>query len=306
MTRLWDKGAPLDARVLAYTAGDDYLLDERLVHYDVQASLAHAHMLHDQQLLSAQDLAAIRTGLNELAQSHARGEWHIELADEDGQTALETRLTQKIGVAGARIHLGRSRNDQVLTALRLYLLDTTRELATAARQVANALDDLAAREAGTVLPGYTHMQQAMPSSVPLWAGGFATEIRDDADGLEGVLLRLDRNPLGSAAGYGAPGLPLDRDATTPGVGFQLDADSGDGGAAVARQGRSTSALRDNPADAGPGTLRRRRAAVLHPGVRLHWPGGCVHHRVVHHAAEAQPRCLRAAARPHCHRTCRAG
>ena len=219
MTRLWDKGAPLDARVLAYTAGDDYLLDERLVRYDVLASLAHARMLHDQKLLSAGDLAAITAGLNELAQSHARGEWRIELADEDGQTALESRLTQKIGEAGARIHLGRSRNDQVLTALRLYLRDATRELAAAARRVAAALDEFGARESGTLLPGYTHMQQAMPSSVPLWAGGFAAEIRDDADNLEGVLRRLGRNPLGSAAGFGAPGLPLDRDATTKALGF---------------------------------------------------------------------------------------
>jgi argininosuccinate lyase len=219
MTRLWDKGAPLDARVLAYTAGDDYLLDERLVPYDVRASLAHARMLHTQNLLSAADLAAITAGLNDLAQAHANGQWRIELADEDGQSALETRLTQKIGPAGARIHLGRSRNDQVLTALRLYLRDATRELAAAARRVASALDELSAREHDTALPGYTHMQQAMPSSVPLWAGGFAAEIRDDAHNLEGVLRRLGRNPLGSAAGYGAPGLPLDRDATTKDLEF---------------------------------------------------------------------------------------
>jgi argininosuccinate lyase len=220
MTRLWDKGAPLDARVLAYTAGDDYRLDERLVRYDVQASLAHARMLHDQKLLSAADLTVITAGLTELAAAHARGEWHIELADEDGQTALESRLTQKIGAAGARIHLGRSRNDQVLTALRLYLRDATGELAAGARRVATALDELGAREAATALPGYTHMQQAMPSSVALWAGGFAAEIRDDADNLEGVLRRLGRNPLGSAAGYGTPGLPLDRDATTRELGFE--------------------------------------------------------------------------------------
>jgi len=219
MTRLWDKGAPLDARVLAYTAGDDYQLDERLVRYDVLASLAHARMLHARNLLSATDLAAITNGLNELGATHARGEWHIELADEDGQTALESRLTQKIGEAGARIHLGRSRNDQVLTALRLYLRDATGELAAAARRVASALDELGGREADTALPGYTHMQQAMPSSVALWAGGFAAEIRDDADNLEGVLRRLGRNPLGSAAGYGTPGLPLDRDATTGELGF---------------------------------------------------------------------------------------
>src|SRR5579863_595691 len=198
MTRLWDKGVPLDARVLEYTAGEDYALDERLVAHDVRASLAHAQMLHAQQLLSAADLTAIRGALEALAAEHARGEWHIELADEDGQTALERRLTARIGAAGARIHLGRSRNDQVLAAIRLYLRDAVQRLSGGALEVADALAQLAQREAHTVLPGYTHMQQAMPSSVSLWAGGFAAEIRDDADGLRAVLRRIDRNPLGSA------------------------------------------------------------------------------------------------------------
>src|ERR1700733_12232255 len=132
MTRLWDKGAPLDARVLAYTAGDDYALDERLVRYDVRASLAHADMLHAQRLLSAQDLQLIRDGLTALGEEHQRGLWQIELSDEDGQTALERRLTERIGAAGGRIHLGRSRNDQVLTALRLYLRDAIEDLGTGA------------------------------------------------------------------------------------------------------------------------------------------------------------------------------
>src|ERR1700684_1359902 len=220
MTRLWDKGAPLDARVLQYTAGEDHALDERLVRYDVRASIAHADMLHAQRLLSAEDLQLIRDGLTALAEEHQRGLWHIELGDEDGQTALEWRLTERIGAAGGRVHLGRSRNDQVLTAIRLYLRDAIDELSTGASGVADALDRLADREKDTALPGYTHMQQAMPSSVPLWAGGFAAEIRDDADNLEGVLRRLGRNPLGSAAGFGAPGLPLDRDATTRDLGFE--------------------------------------------------------------------------------------
>jgi argininosuccinate lyase len=219
MTRLWDKGAPLDERVLRYTAGEDYVLDERLVPYDVRASIAHAEMLHAQQLLSASDLGAIRDALAALADEHQRGAWHIELADEDGQTALERRLSARIGAAGARIHLGRSRNDQVLTALRLYLRDTVAQLSGGALQVADALGQLAAREADTPLPGYTHMQQAMPSSVPLWAAGFAAEIRDDAEGLQAVQRRLDKSPLGSAAGYGTPGLPIDRDATRAKLGF---------------------------------------------------------------------------------------
>src|ERR1700678_4051457 len=102
MTRLWDKGSPLDDRVLSYTAGEDFGLDERLVRYDVRASIAHAEMLHDQRLLSAGDLEEIRSGLTALADEHARGLWHIELTDEDGQTALEWRLTQGIGAAGGR------------------------------------------------------------------------------------------------------------------------------------------------------------------------------------------------------------
>jgi argininosuccinate lyase len=219
MTRLWDKGTPLDDRVLSYTAGEDFALDERLVRYDVRASIAHAEMLHAQNLLSASDLEEIRSGLTALADEHARGLWHIELADEDGQTALEWRLTERIGAAGGRVHLGRSRNDQVLTAIRLYLRDAIDELSTSASGVADALDRLADREKDTALPGYTHMQQAMPSSVPLWAGGFAAEIRDDAESLLNVHRRAGKSPLGSAAGYGTPGLPIDREATRRKLGY---------------------------------------------------------------------------------------
>ena len=219
MKRLWDKGAPLDERVLHYTAGEDHALDERLVAYDVRASIAHAEMLARQGLLAVPDLEAIRAGLLGLAESHARGEWRIELADEDGQTALERRLTERIGPAGGRIHLGRSRNDQVLAALRLYLLQTLDALSAGVLAVAAALDELAARERRTVIPGYTHLQQAMPSSVPLWAGGFAAELRDDAAALTQARRRLDKNPLGSAAGYGTPGLPVDREATRTALGF---------------------------------------------------------------------------------------
>jgi argininosuccinate lyase len=213
MTRLWDKGAPLDDRVLRYTAGEDYALDERLVRYDVRASIAHAEMLNAQKLLSDADLAAIRSGLTAIGAEHERGEWRIELADEDGQTALEKRLTARIGAAGGRVHLGRSRNDQVLTAIRLYLRDAVEELHAGALTVADALDRLASRQHSTPLPGYTHMQQAMPSSVKLWAGGFAAEIRDDAESLRQVQRRAAKSPLGSAAGYGTPGLPIDREAT---------------------------------------------------------------------------------------------
>lgn len=221
MKRLWDKGEPLDQRILKYTAGEDHVLDARLVSFDVRASIAHAQMLSRQGLLSDSDFAAIEAGLNALAEGHAAGEWEISLEDEDCHTALERRLTDAIGEAGARVHLGRSRNDQVLGALRLYLLDAASELQSAAQNAATALRDLAARQGEIVLPGYTHLQHGMPSSVQLWAEGFASELDDDAEGLAAACRRISKNPLGSAAGYGTPGLNIDREQTRAALGFNV-------------------------------------------------------------------------------------
>jgi argininosuccinate lyase len=219
MSRLWDKGADLDQRVLRYTAGEDHALDNRLVAYDVRASIAHAEMLHLQGLISADDFAAIAQGLSEIGRAHASGQWSVQLEHEDGQTALENLLIERIGEAGKRVHLGRSRNDQVLTALRLYLKDAVAELEAGVTAVAAALDDMSARQGSIKLPGYTHMQQAMPCSVALWSGGFAAELRDDAAGLRQCRRRLDKNPLGSAAGYGVANVPLDRERTRAALGF---------------------------------------------------------------------------------------
>ena len=221
MSRLWEKGLPLDERVLRYTAGEDHLLDARLVPYDVRGSIAHAEMLADQDLISAADCAAIRDGLNALNESFAAGEWEIGLEDEDAHTALETRLTAAIGAAGGRLHLGRSRNDQVLTALRLYLRDAADDLGVRVGALRASIADLSDRQGELVLPGYTHMQHAMPSSVALWCGGFDEGFADACEGLQSVKRRINKNPLGSAAGYGTPGLPLDREATTA----KLDFDS---------------------------------------------------------------------------------
>jgi len=219
MTRLWDRGEPLDRMVLEYTAGEDHVLDDRLVAYDVRASLAHAAMLRACGLLSAEDHAATERALRETGDAHERGEWRVTLEEEDCHTAIENRLVEVIGDAGGRIHLGRSRNDQVLAALRLWLKDELDSLAGGAEAVAAALDALSTRHGDLAMPGYTHMQRAMPTTVRLWLGGYASELRDDAEGLRAARRRADKNPLGSAAGYGTPGLSLDRKLTADALGF---------------------------------------------------------------------------------------
>ena len=219
MTRLWDKGLPLAERVLRYTAGEDHELDARLVAYDMRGSIAHAEMLAATGLIGEDDVVAIREGLKALEASFEAGEWRIELEDEDVHTALESRLTDRVGAAGAKLHLGRSRNDQVLTALRLYLLDAGADLSARVERLRQALTALAERQGKLALPGYTHMQQAMPSTVALWCGGFDEAFADAVQGLHAARRRIDKNPLGSAAGYGTPGLPLDRDMTTAKLGF---------------------------------------------------------------------------------------
>ncbi len=221
MSRLWEKGLPLDERVLRYTAGEDHLLDARLVPYDVRGSIAHAEMLATVDLISAEDCAAICDGLRALETGFSAGEWSISLEDEDVHTALESRLTKEIGDAGARLHLGRSRNDQVLTALRLYLRDAADDLAGRVTGLCESTGQLSQRQGDLQIPGYTHMQHAMPSTVALWCGGFDEAFSDAVEGLQSAQRRINKNPLGSAAGYGTPGLPLDRDLTTDKLDFAV-------------------------------------------------------------------------------------
>ena len=219
MTRLWDRGEPLDPAFLEYTAGDDVGLDDRLVAHDVRASAAHVEMLHAAGHVGDEDRTALLEALRDAGAAHARGDWRVTLEEEDAHTALENRLTEKLGAAGRRIHLGRSRNDQVLAALRLWLKEALAGLSAEAEAAAAALDGVAERYRDLEMPGYTHMQRAMPTTVSLWAGGFAAEIRDDAQGLRAAARRADRNPLGSAAGYGVPLLQVDRRHTARSLGF---------------------------------------------------------------------------------------
>src|SRR6188472_1231959 len=143
--RLWDRGEPLDELVLRFTAGEDHALDDRLVAYDVRASQAHARMLRAAGHLSEQDSAKLVAGLDAVGQAHERGEWKVSLEEEDCHTAIENRLVQALGDAGRRIHLGRSRNDQVLAAVRLWLKDALEQTAVEAGLVATRLHELGAK-----------------------------------------------------------------------------------------------------------------------------------------------------------------
>ena len=220
MSRLWEKGLPLDERVLKYTAGEDHKLDERLVIYDVRASIAHAEMLSSVNLLTNEDCSKITNGLEQLLHDFENGKWTITLQDEDVHTALEVNLTRLIGEVGGKIHLGRSRNDQVLVALRLYMLDAIDIVSHGIEGLCEALNLLKLRQGEITLPGTTHMQHAMPSSVALWSEAFIEGFEDIKEGIGNAKIRSNKNPLGSAAGYGTPGLPIDRAITTEKLGFE--------------------------------------------------------------------------------------
>ena len=218
MSKLWQKGYELDALVEQFTVGDDYLLDARLVDADIAGSLAHAAMLAEVGLLSTADEKTLRSGLLQILDENHRGEFTIEQTDEDGHTALENRLISLVGEVGKRIHLGRSRNDQVLTVTRLWMRDYLFSLIDRGCGLVSDLLEFAQRNAGIPMPGRTHMQPAMPSSVGLWAASFAEQFLDDLRNAAALYPYFDQCPLGSGAGYGTP-LPLNREKVAELLGF---------------------------------------------------------------------------------------
>ncbi|MBS1722163.1 MAG: argininosuccinate lyase [Armatimonadetes bacterium] len=219
MSRLWDKGEAVDEMVLRFTVGGDYLLDRRLLPYDVRASQAHARTLAKAGYLTQAEADEVCTALGQVASEFGQGGFDISLEDEDVHTALENRLVEKCGELGKKIHLGRSRNDQVLVALRLYYLDVIAETKGLVAGLEDALDSLAQKGEGLSMPGYTHMQRAMPSNVSDWIGAYRSELRDSTLALDLAGAHADQCPLGSAAGYGTPGLALDRAFTAQELGF---------------------------------------------------------------------------------------
>ncbi|MDV3254251.1 MAG: argininosuccinate lyase [Lysobacter sp.] len=216
---LWQKpGVRVDERIQQFCAGDDVILDREFFAFDIQASAAHAEGLQRIGILSADELEAIQRELGALAADFDAGDFVLDARYEDGHSAIEARLVERLGDTGRRIHTGRSRNDQVLVATRLWLKDRLATLHALCREVAGVALERAAAERDVPLPGYTHLQRAVASSLGMWWAAWAEGFIDNATRARDTLAWVDANPLGSAAGYGV-NLPLDRDHTTAALGF---------------------------------------------------------------------------------------
>lgn len=216
--KLWQKKYKLNKYVEKFTVGNDYILDHRLVKHDCLASVAHAKMLGRIGLLKKSEVKTLELALKQIIVLESKGKFAIRLEDEDCHTAIENYLTKKLGGAGKKIHTARSRNDQVLTALRLYYKN---ELAEINRLVENFIVSLKVfvKQYGKIkLPGYTHSRKAMPSSIKMWAESFIDSMQDNTLSLKYAVGLIDQSPLGTAAGYGLP-LKIDRQFTAIFLGF---------------------------------------------------------------------------------------
>jgi argininosuccinate lyase len=217
--KLWDKGYATADLVEHFTVGDDRILDLKLAKYDIQASLAHAKMLKKTALLSTREYNALAEGLDAIQKTIENGTFTIEETFEDVHSKIEFELTKMIGEAGKKIHTARSRNDQVLVAMHLYLKDEIKAIKQSIRQLFETLLRLSEQYEEVLMPGYTHMQVAMPSSFGLWFAAYAESLIDDVIMLNAASDIADQNPLGSAAGFGSS-FPIDRSYTTELLGFK--------------------------------------------------------------------------------------
>lgn len=216
--KLWDKGFSTDKKIDHFTVGDDRQLDLLLAKYDVIASSAHASMLAAVGLISDKEATELVKELKEIGESIEKGEFTIEEKFEDMHSKIENVLISKLGDTGKKIHTARSRNDQVLVAMQLFLKDELQAIESGIKELFDLLLELADRYKDIKLPGYTHLQVAMPSSFGLWFSAYAESLIDDVRLLHAVSGIVDQNPLGSAAGYGSS-FPIDREMTTRELGF---------------------------------------------------------------------------------------
>lgn len=230
--KLWEKSVHVTEEIDRFTVGHDRELDLYLAKYDVLGSMAHVTMLHSIGLIADEELPVLLRELRAIYQVAESGDFVIEDGIEDVHSQVELMLTRKLGDMGKKIHSGRSRNDQVLVDLKLFTRDKIREVAEAVRNLFAELQQQSERYKNVLMPGYTHLQVAMPSSFGLWFGAYAESLADDMLLLEAAYRMTNRNPLGSAAGYGSS-FPLNRTMTTELLGF----DSMDYNVVYAQMGR---------------------------------------------------------------------
>jgi argininosuccinate lyase len=218
--KLWQKShTSTESAVEHFTVGRDREFDLLLAPYDVQGSLAHAAMLQQQGLLNSAEWQQLEAGLQQIATEIAAGQFTIEAGIEDVHSQVEYLLTKRVGEVGKKLHTGRSRNDQVAVDLKLYLREQTLHLREAATTLCKTLLDLSDQHKDTYLPGYTHLQVAMPASFGMWFSCYAESLVDDLELVVAAYHIANRNPLGSGAGYGSS-FPLDRDHTTATLGME--------------------------------------------------------------------------------------
>ena len=222
MAKIWDKkgGIKTNQTVEDYTVGVDYLLDLELLPYDVKGTMAHAKMLQKIKILTAKELEVLLHGLDEILSLWKMGKFKIDKSQEDGHTAIEAYLTEKYGDVGKKVHTGRSRNDQSLTMTRLFSREKLLEIKKAIENIISEFEKQIKRYGKIKMPGYTHMQRAMPSSVGMWLGSYKDSLKDDLILIDAVVKVIDQNPLGSAAGYGENVLGLDKKFTTKEMNFK--------------------------------------------------------------------------------------
>ena len=211
--KLWNKGFEPDKEIERFTVGQDRELDLRLAKYDVEGSMAHIRMLESIGLLTKEELDILLPALKDIADEIERGEFRIEEGVEDVHSQVEFLLTSRLGDVGKKIHSGRSRNDQVLVDLKLFFRDELKKISASVEQIFTRLLELSEKHKDKLMPGYTHLQVAMPSSFGLWFGAYAEALTDDMQMLIAAYNIANQNPLGSAAGYGSS-FPLDREMTT--------------------------------------------------------------------------------------------
>jgi argininosuccinate lyase len=217
--KTWEKNYKLNKKVEKYTVGSDYFLDQKLLKFDCKASIAHVKMLNKLDILTKEECEKLQNELENIIELDKKNLFKINLEDEDCHTAIENYLIKKLGDAGKKIHTARSRNDQVLTALRLYSKDELKQVTKKVENLIKSISIFKLKYGNIILPGYTHMRKAMPSSITFWSDAFIESMQDNLDLMKIIYTYIDKSPLGTGAGYGLP-LKVDRNFTANLLGFE--------------------------------------------------------------------------------------